>query len=51
MKKFLPLAAAVGCAGRRVTVMVLKKTDPHVGDNVQITEHRHRTGRVNYTWK
>jgi hypothetical protein len=37
--------------GRRVTVMVLKKTDPHVGDHVEITEHLHRTGRVNYTWK
>jgi hypothetical protein len=37
--------------GRRVTVWVLKKTDPHVGDHVQITEHRHRTGRVNYSWK
>jgi hypothetical protein len=37
--------------GHRVNVMVLKKTDPHVGDHVQITEHRHRTGRVQYTWK
>lgn len=38
-------------SGRRVTVLVLKKTDPHVGDHVQITEHRHRTGRLTYTWK
>jgi hypothetical protein len=37
--------------GRRATVWVLKKTDPHVGDHVEITEHRHRTGRVTYSWK
>lgn len=37
--------------GRRVTVMALKTTDPHVGDHVKITEHRHRTGRVTYTWR
>jgi len=37
--------------GRHVKVLALKKTDPHVGDHVQITEHRHRTGRVTYTWK
>ena len=37
--------------GRRVNVMALKKTDPHVGDHIEITEHRHHTGRVTYTWK
>jgi hypothetical protein len=37
--------------GRRVTVWVLKKRNPHVGDQVEITEHLHRTGRVNYSWK
>jgi hypothetical protein len=37
--------------GHRVNVMVLKTTDPHVGDHVQITEHRHRTGRLTYSWK
>ena len=37
--------------GRRVNVMVLKTTNPHVGDHVEITEHRHRTGRVMYSWK
>ena len=37
--------------GHRVNVMVLKSTNPHVGDHVQITEHRHRTGRMNYSWK
>jgi hypothetical protein len=37
--------------GRRITVMALRKTDPHVGDHVQITEHHHRTGRVTYTWR
>jgi hypothetical protein len=37
--------------GRRVTVWALKTTDPHVGDHVEITEHRHHTGRVTYSWK
>jgi hypothetical protein len=31
--------------------LVLRTTDPHVGDHVQITEHRHETGRVTYSWK
>jgi hypothetical protein len=38
-------------SGRRVNVMALKTSNPHVGDHVEITEHRHRTGRVNYSWK
>ena len=38
-------------SGGHVTVMALKTTDPHVGDHVEITEHRHRTGRVTYSWK
>ncbi len=37
--------------GRRINVMALKTTDPHVGDHVQITEHRHGTGRTTYSWK
>lgn len=37
--------------GRRIHVMALKTTDPHVGDNVQIAEHVHGTGRVTYSWK
>lgn len=37
--------------GRKVNVYVLKNTDPHVGDHVQITEHRHQTGRTTYSWK
>jgi hypothetical protein len=37
--------------GRRVSVMALKATDPHVGDHVEITEHHHHTGRVTYSWK
>jgi hypothetical protein len=37
--------------GTRVNVLVLRTTDPHVGDHVQITEHRHETGRVTYSWK
>jgi hypothetical protein len=38
-------------SGKRVNVLVLKTTDPHVGDHVQITEHRHKTGRLTYSWK
>ncbi len=37
--------------GHRVNVMVLRTSNPHVGDHVQITEHRHRTGRMTYSWK
>lgn len=37
--------------GRRVNVMALKTTNPHAGDNVQIAEHVHGTGRVTYSWK
>jgi hypothetical protein len=37
--------------GRHVTVIALKTTDPHVGDHVLVSEHRHRTGRVTFTWK
>jgi len=37
--------------GHLVNVMVLKTTNPQVGDHVQITEHRHRTGRMTYSWK
>lgn len=37
--------------GRHVTVVALRRIDPHVGDHVQITEHHHRTGRFTYTWR
>ncbi len=37
--------------GKHINVFVLKTSDPHVGDHVQITEHRHRTGRITYSWK
>lgn len=37
--------------GRLVHVMALKKTDPHVGDHVEVAEHIHGTGRTTYTWK
>lgn len=36
--------------GSRVKVMALKSTAPHVGDHIQITAHRHRTGRTTYSW-
>jgi hypothetical protein len=37
--------------GRRVHVAVLKTTDPHVGDAVEVAEHVHGSGRVTFTWK
>jgi len=37
--------------GRHVQVLALKRSDPHVGDHVQVTEHRHHSGRTTYTWK
>ena len=37
--------------GKLVHVMVLKTHEPHVGDKVEIAEHRHGTGRVTYSWK
>jgi hypothetical protein len=30
---------------------VLKTTDPHVGDNVEVAEHVHGSGRVTFSWK
>ena len=47
----LSVEVALDNGGRRVNVMAMKTTDPHVGDHVEITEHRHRTGRVTYSWK
>jgi hypothetical protein len=38
-------------SGPHVSVMALKTTNPHVGDHVRITEHRHGSGRVTYSWK
>ncbi len=37
--------------GRLAHVMVLKTTDPHVGDHVEIAEHIHGTGRTTFSWK
>jgi hypothetical protein len=37
--------------GRHVHVTALKEHEPHVGDHVTITEHRHATGRVTYSWR
>ncbi len=47
----LSVQVALDSDGRLISVMAMKKTDPHVGDHVEITEHRHRTGRVTYSWK
>ena len=37
--------------GRLAHVMVLKTSEPHVGDHVQIAEHIHGTGRTTFSWK
>jgi len=37
--------------GRHVQVLALKSHGPHVGDRIEVTEHRHATGRVTHTWK
>ena len=47
----LAVEVALDNGGRRVNVMAMKSTDPHVGDHIEITEHRHHTGRVTYSWK
>lgn len=36
--------------GRHVRVLTLKSRDPHVGDPIQVTEHRHLTGRTTFTF-
>jgi len=35
--------------GRHVQVFALKTHEPHVGDRVAVSEHRHATGRVTYS--
>lgn len=37
--------------GREAQVIVLKTTEPKVGQAVEITEHVHGTGRSNFSWK
>lgn len=37
--------------GRNAQVIVLKTTEPKVGQAVEITEHVHGTGRSNFSWK
>ncbi len=37
--------------GRHVHVAVLKTSDPHVGDRVDVAEHVHGSGRITYSWK
>lgn len=37
--------------GRHVRVVAEKSRAPHIGDKIEITEHRHATGRVTHTLK
>lgn len=35
--------------GRHVRVLAMKSRDPHVGDHIEVTEHRHASGRTTFT--
>ena len=37
--------------GRHVSVIEDKTREPHIGDHVEIAEHRHATGRVTHSFK
>lgn len=37
--------------GRHVHVITSKAHEPHVGDRVNVVEHKHATGRVTFTWR
>lgn len=37
--------------GRHVHVLALKSRDPHVGDPIEVTEHKHLTGRTTFTFR
>ncbi len=37
--------------GQHVRVIEMKTREPHIGDRIQIVEHRHATGRVTHTLK
>jgi len=37
--------------GRRVKVLANRTRDPHVGDHIEVTEHRHLTGRTTFTYR
>ena len=36
--------------GRHVRVLTLRSREPHVGDHIEVTEHRHLTGRTTFTF-
>lgn len=36
--------------GRHVRVLALRSRDPHVGDHIEVTEHRHASGRTTFTF-
>jgi hypothetical protein len=37
--------------GRHVRVLALKSRDQHIGDRIEIVEHKHGTGRVTHSMK
>ncbi len=37
--------------GRHAQVLAFKEHEPKIGDHIDITEHRHATGRVTFTWR
>lgn len=36
--------------GRHVRVLTLRSRDPHVGDHIEVTEHRHASGRTTFSF-
>lgn len=37
--------------GRHVTVLANRSHEPHVGDAIEVTEHRHLSGRTTFTYR
>lgn len=37
--------------GRLAHVLVMKTTNPQVGERVEVTEHHHGSGRTTFSWK
>lgn len=37
--------------GRHVRVLALRSRDPHVGDHIEVTEHRHGSGRTTFSFR
>jgi hypothetical protein len=47
----LTVDVSLSDGGKIIELTVNQITDPKVGQKVEITEHRHATGRKTYSWK